>query len=203
GRVMCVGVFTYGLSIALSVAVGVTGGPASRLAGLGAVAMFIPAIAVLAVQLICKARFPRMSWSRFPLKYFAFVFLMPVVMHAVMLPLTVAVEGRLPWQAWLTPQADGLYHTPASRGWGAVAIQGLVGRIALNAAVGLAVVSTLAFFEEVGWRAWLLPRLADRMGGRCAVVVTSLTWAFWHIPFAFSGIHHLEGVRAALTAIIM
>jgi membrane protease YdiL (CAAX protease family) len=103
----------------------------------------------------------------------------------------------------LTPQADGLYHTPASRGWGALAIQGLVGRIAINAAVGLTVVSTLAFFEEVGWRVWLLPRLAHRLGGRGAVVITSFIWAFWHIPFAFSGIRHLEGVTATRTAIIM
>jgi len=196
-------VITYTFSIVLSIAMGVTGGSDSRLAGLGVAAMFFPAMAVLGVRLIFREKIPTMGWSRFPLKYLPFLLLMPVVMHAVMLPLTVAVEGRLPWQDWLTPQADGLYHTPASRGWGAVAIQGLVGRIAINAAVGLTVVSTLAFFEEVGWRTWLLPRLADRMGGRRAVVVTSLIWAFWHLPFAFSGIHHLEGVPAAWTAIIM
>jgi membrane protease YdiL (CAAX protease family) len=128
---------------------------------------------------------------------------MPVVLHAVMLPLTAIFEGSLPWQEWLTPQADGLYHTPESRGWGAVTIHGLVGRIAANAGVGIVIVSLLVFFEEVGWRAWLLPRLVDRMGARGAVVIASVVWAFWHTPFALSGIHHLEGVSAVGTAVIM
>jgi hypothetical protein len=78
---------------------------------------------------------------------------MPIAMHAVMLP--AAVAGGLQWQDWLTPQADGLYHTPASRGWGALTATGLLGRLAINAVVGLIIVSILAFFEEVGWRAWL------------------------------------------------
>ena len=38
-------------------------------------------------------------------------------MHTAMLPV-VARVGPLPWQEWLTPQSDGLYHSPASRGWG-------------------------------------------------------------------------------------
>jgi membrane protease YdiL (CAAX protease family) len=74
----------------------------------------------------------------------------------------------------LTRQADGLYHTPLTRGWCDLTIEGLIGRIALNAIVGLAVVSFLTFFEDIGWRAWLLPRLRDRLGPRSAVVVTAI-----------------------------
>ena len=64
------------------------------------------------------------------------------------------------------------------------------------------VVSFLAFFEEVGWRAWLLPRLANRMNSRRAVVVTAIIWALWHVPFELSGTLHIDGVspmRVALT----
>jgi CAAX protease family protein len=130
------------------------------------------------------------------------LFLIPGVFHAVMLPLMAIVEGGVQWQDWLTPQPDGLYHTPMSRGWGTLTIQGLVGHIVLNAAVGLAIVSFLAFFEEVRWRAWLLPRLRDRMGGRRAVMVSAIIWALWHVPFQLSGIQHIDGVspmKLALT----
>ena len=129
-----------------------------------------------------------------PLKYLSVaIFLIPVVLHAVMLPTMREAEG-LQWQDWLTPQRDGLYHTPVSRGWGVLTIEGLAGRIAVNAAVGLVIASFLAFFEEIGWRAWLLPRLNARMSARRAVLVTALIWAAWHVPFQLSGVQHIDGV---------
>jgi uncharacterized protein len=193
----------YTLAIALSLVVGLTGGHASKLAGLGFISTFFPAISLLIVRFVLHEKIRSMGWSRFPLKYLPFVLLMPAVMHAVMLPLTSLLEGGLPWQDWLTRHADGLYHTPESRRWGTLTLQGLIGRIAVNAGAGLAVVSALVFFEEAGWRAWLLPRLADRMGTRRAVFATSVIWAFWHTPFALSGIHYIEGVSAMVTAVIM
>jgi membrane protease YdiL (CAAX protease family) len=128
---------------------------------------------------------------------------MPIVMHAVMLPVAAALWGRLPWEEWLTPQGDGLYHTPVSRGWGALTASGLVRRITMNIVVGLIANSTLAFFEEVGWRAWMLPRLVVLIGTRRSIVVSSMIWAFWHTPLAFSGIHHLDGIPIVLTALTM
>lgn len=194
---------SYGLSIALSVIVGITGGHNSALIWLGYLSMFLPAAAVLITSVAMKQA-PRIRWDRFRLKYLPVaLFLIPGILHAVMVPLVVAVEGRIPWQDWLTPQADGLYHTPASREWGTLTVAGLVGRITLNAAAGLVVVSFLAFFEEIGWRAWLLPRLADRMGARRAVVITAIVWALWHVPFALSGIQYIDGVPPATLALTM
>jgi membrane protease YdiL (CAAX protease family) len=184
----------YGLSVALSLVIGLTGGHSSALIGLAYLSMFLPALSVLIVNLVTHDP-PRISWYRFPLRYLPVaLFLIPGVFHAVMLPLMATAGGGVQWQDWLTPQPDGLYHTPASRGWGALTIQALAVRIALNAVIGLAVVSFLAFFEEVGWRAWLLPRLRDRMGARRAVVVTAIIWALWHVPFHLSGILHIDGV---------
>lgn len=184
----------YGLSIALSLIVGLTGGYQSGLIGLKYLSMFLPAIAVLLVNTAMREG-RRVDWDRFPLRYLpAALFLIPGVVHAVALPKLVAVEGRLPWEDWLTPQADSLFHAPASRGWGTLTTQGLAEHILLNAVVGLMVASFLSFFEEIGWRAWLLPRLLDRMGARSAVVVTAIVWALWHIPFMLSGIQHIDGV---------
>jgi membrane protease YdiL (CAAX protease family) len=193
----------YALSIALSLVVGLTGGYQSPLIGLGIISMFLPAIAVLIIRSAMNEP-PRIDWRRCPPGYIPVaLLLMPVVMHVVMLPLAATLNGRLAWQEWLTPKADGLYYTPASRGWGTLTLAGLVARMAINAGTGLSVVSFLAFFEEVGWRGWLLPRLVDRMGIRRGLVLTSVIWAFWHTPYALSGIQHLDGVSITRTAMIM
>jgi uncharacterized protein len=192
----------FGLSIALSLVIGLTGGSQSRLIGLASLSMVVPTLAV-AVAHFTTNEAPQIRWDRFAPRYLPVaLFLIPGVLHAVMLPLMAIAGGGLHWQVWLTPGPNGLYDTPLSRGWGTVSIQELVGHIVLNAIVGLIVVSFLAFFEEVGWRAWLLPRLRARMSARRAVVITSIVWALWHIPFELSGIMHIDGVsplKLALT----
>jgi membrane protease YdiL (CAAX protease family) len=189
------------LSIALSLVVGLSGGYDSALIGLAYVSMFLPTVAVLIASSATHDS-PRVRWDYLPLRYLpAALFLIPAVLHATMLPSMVLLEGGVQWQNWLTPQADGLYHTPDSRGWGVLTIQGLAAHIVLNAVFGLAVVSVLAVFEEIGWRAWLLPRLADRIGARRAVVVTSIIWALWHVPFQLSGIQHIDGVSPRTLAL--
>jgi len=193
----------YALPIVVSIVVGLTGGHASGLVGPAYFSStFLPALAVL-VAIAAMNEGPRARWDTFPLRYLPVaLFLIPGVLHAVTLPLLVALEGQIPWEDWLKPQADGLYHTPLSRGWGVLTVEGLVGRIVLNAVVGLAIVSVLTFFEEIGWRAWLLPRLRDRLGARAAVVVSAMIWALWHVPFQLSGVQHIDGIspgRLALT----
>jgi membrane protease YdiL (CAAX protease family) len=184
----------YGLSIALSVLIGLSGGHESRLIGLSYLSMFLPAIAVALVYAATKEA-PLVCWRCFRWSYLPMaLFLMPAVLHLTMLPIMAAINGVLQWQDWLTPGSDGLYYTPLPRGWGTLTIQGLVGHIVLNALVGLAVVSFMAFFEEIGWRAWLLPRLVDRLGPRRAVVAVAILWALWHVPFELSGIQHINGV---------
>jgi membrane protease YdiL (CAAX protease family) len=193
----------YALAITLSLVVGLTGGYESPLVGLRFLSMFIPAVAVLIVSASMNEDL-QVDWNRLPLKYMPLaLLLLPVVIHAAMLPVTAAYEGRLPWEAWLTPQSDGLYHTPSQRGWGALTFGGLVSRIFLNAVVGVAIVSILAFFEEIGWRAWLLPRLVERVGSRFAVMVTSVIWAVWHIAFGLSGIQHIDGVSPVALALTL
>ena len=193
----------YALSIALSLLIGLTGGHNSPVFDLAFLSMFLPAIAVSIVYTKMKEK-PLIRWHRFPLKYLpAALFLMPAILHLAMLPAMALIEGGLQWQDWLSPQPDGLYHTPLSRGWGNLTISSLVAHIAINALVGLAIVSFMAFFEEIGWRAWLLPRLRQRLGARPAVVAVAILWAFWHVPFELSGILHIDGVSSIKLALVM
>jgi membrane protease YdiL (CAAX protease family) len=191
----------YAQSLALSLVVGLTGGYESRWIGLGYLSMLIPAISAQVAKAAMREKQGSVGWGAFPLRYLPLaLFLMPFVMHAAMLPVAAAL-GRLQRADWLMTGADGLYHTPPERGWGVLTPAGLAARVALNAIVGMIVVSTLALFEEVGWRGWLLPRLIDRMSDRRAVVITSVVWALWHVPYALSGIQHLDRVPVGWTAL--
>src|SRR5205085_7218337 len=39
--------------------------------------------------------------------------------------------------------------------------------------------------EEIGWRAFSLPRLAKQVGWAWASTILGLVWAGWHLPFFF------------------
>lgn len=189
----------YFLSILLSLLIGLTGGQNSTFIGLGFASMLIPAFGVVILNATMNEA-PSVNWGLFPVKYLPLaLFLIPFVMHAAMLPMTDILEGTIPWQQWLHPATDGLYHAPADKSWGTVTHSALVFRIAFNAIIGVVVVSVMAFFEEVGWRGWLLPRLSVSVGARSAVVVTSAIWALWHLPFIFSGILKMDGVTTLTT----
>jgi len=193
----------FTLSIALSLFIGLTGGYRSAWIGLGYASMLIPAVAAFATNAVTHDERGPIGFDRFPLRYLpAALLLMPLVMHAAMIPATAA-SGELHWQDWLTRSADGLYHTPATRGWGALTPAGLGARIAINAIAGVVVVSGFALFEEIGWRGWLLPRLTERTGPRRAAAICSAIWALWHVPYGLSGIQHVEGVSVGWVALIV
>jgi membrane protease YdiL (CAAX protease family) len=165
--------------------------------------MFFPAAAVLAVRFAMNEP-ALINWKVFPARYLPLaLFLMPVVMHAVMLTMTIHFTGGLPWQAWLTPQPDGHFYTPPELGWGTLTRGELSLRIILNAVTGLVIVSLVAFFEEIGWRSWLLPRLMQRMGSKKSIVAVAAIWALWHGPFVLSGVTHLANVSERSAALIL
>jgi len=51
----------------------------------------------------------------------------------------------------------------------------------------LVVNTFIAFGEEYGWRGYLTPRLAKRIGWVKASVVTGILWGVWHAPVLMLG----------------
>jgi uncharacterized protein len=196
-------VITFGLSISLSILVGLTGGTQSSLQNIGILAMFFPALAIIAVKFIFKTPISYSGWRNFPLKWLPIaLFIFPIVIHLGCLTIVLFQNDFvIPWQPWLIPAHDGLFHSPAERNWGVLTKSGLIGHIFLNALVGIIVVSVLAFFEEIGWRAWMLPRLVNHFNFRTGVLISSIVWAIWHVPFVLGGIHHIN--NAPLIAVLI
>ena len=114
--------------------------------------------------------------------------------------LTLLMEGRRSCLALLRR----LFHVPQNSSWLAVAVVvpalmivlavltaralGHVGPwIAMSSVpsmVGLQLV-TGATGEELGWRGFLVPRLASRFGFTTAAIVSGLLWSGWHVAGAF------------------
>jgi membrane protease YdiL (CAAX protease family) len=171
----------FGGSILLSLVIGFSGGHKSSLIGLSPFSMFVPALGVLAARITSGASLD-IEWNRLPWGWLPVaLLLLPLAIHAVALPGVFLLEGKLPWVPSLIP------------GWG---------HLAINALAGLILVSFLAFFEGIGWRAFMLPRLAERLGVRRAAVASAVIWALWHVPYALSGILHVENVTPLALALV-
>jgi membrane protease YdiL (CAAX protease family) len=52
-------------------------------------------------------------------------------------------------------------------------------------AIAIAFSTLVQAGEEIGWRAFALPRMAQRFGLPAASVILGLIWASWHLPFFF------------------
>ncbi|WP_166871019.1 CPBP family intramembrane glutamic endopeptidase [Salinibacterium sp. ZJ450] len=59
-----------------------------------------------------------------------------------------------------------------------------------------------ALGEELGWRGWLQPRLADRFGQWGAALLTGVIWGLWHAPVILLG-YNYPGYPAVAALVFM
>jgi len=133
----------------------------------------------------------------------SFIFLPGVIMPAlVAIGLTARSEGR----AAVGRLLQGILQWRVHVGWYVFAIGfmiaiKLVSAVLYRASVGswpiftslpwyfiaLAVLfsTPIQAGEEIGWRGFALPRLAERFGLPVASIVLGVIWAVWHLPFFY------------------
>jgi membrane protease YdiL (CAAX protease family) len=172
---------------------------------LGIVAMLFPALAAWLAARRCRDPIGQIGAKTFPIAYLPVALLVvPVVQHAVNIPVMFLSLGHLPWFPWLSPNSSGIYHPPPEFNLGeAITMAGLVRGLALKAAFGLLIVSIFALGEEIGWRGYMQQRLVRRYGVLKGIRLSAAVWALWHVPYAISGLHSITGVPLYALLVIM
>jgi uncharacterized protein len=107
---------------------------------------------------------------------------------AVLVPLTVL--GAAYGVVWSTGIAT--YSPPAgmdAAGWAGGLALGIFGNLVMATV-------TISLGEEIGWRGYLLPRLADALGNKRGMALTGLLHGLFHMPIIFlTPFYHPDGNR--------
>jgi membrane protease YdiL (CAAX protease family) len=199
-------ILAFAASICVALVVGLTGGSHSPMTvPLGLAAMLWPAFAAWLAAKLRRDPISRIGVWRFPLAYLPIALLtVPVLQHAVDIPLMFLSFGRLPWFPGLLPDATGIFHPPPEMHLGeTTTAAGLACGLVLKAVVGLLLVSLFALGEEVGWRGYMQSKIVARYGVANGIVLSAAIWAVWHLPYAISGLHHISGVPILALLVIM
>lgn len=68
----------------------------------------------------------------------------------------------------------------------------VVGYALLMATAGMAISLATALGEEIGWRGFLAPRMAQLAGFMPSVFIVGLIWGAWHMPLILFGSYNAE-----------
>ncbi|MEV0292647.1 CPBP family intramembrane glutamic endopeptidase [Nocardia sp. NPDC050710] len=145
-----------------------------------AMMMFTPALGVLAVW-----NYRRRTWRELAVETGAMLGPRP---HCT-LWLTAAAWLGTPlflWIAFGLSAVFGLYRFSFDF------VSSDVAAVVVVEALTLSTIGTLPFAlgEEVGWRGWLLPHLAGRLGPGAAVAASGVIWGLWHAPLTLLGYNY-------------
>lgn len=144
--------------------------------GLFIIGVFAPAIVALALtwqqggrRAVRRLLARVVDWRRAPRWYLFAIAFIPAV------KLVAAVVHRLATGVW--PQFGGPVYVMAA---------------------ALLVSTWVQAGEEIGWRGYALPRLAQRLGLSVASMVLGVIWALWHLPHFYMPGSPLLGQSLAL-----
>ena len=60
-----------------------------------------------------------------------------------------------------------------------------------------------ALGEEIGWHAWLYPRLRDRLGVTASLALTAIIWGLWHAPAILLGHNYPDNPQLGVLMFII
>jgi membrane protease YdiL (CAAX protease family) len=199
-------VLSFAASVCVGLAAEMTGGSRSPMTvPLGLIAMLSPAFTAWLAARIGRDSIGTIGVRSFPLAYLPVALLaVPVVQHAMNMPVMFFSFGYLPWVPWLSPDSTGMFHPPPEMHLGEViTVASLARGLALKAVLGLLIVSLFAFGEEVGWRGYMQRRIVRQYGIAKGIALTAAIWAVWHLPYSISGLHHIAEVPLYALLVIM
>lgn len=140
----------------------IIGGDAA--AGMTSILMWCPAIAAFIVHRIYYYKQKILGWNKCSIQYILWSVFVPIIYLGV---------------------SYGLYWiiNPSS-------FTGEIGTSSIGSFLILFISSIItATGEEIGWRGFLLPKLAEGWNLKVAILVSGLIWAIWHFPLMIAGLY--------------
>ena len=156
-----------------------SGGGGTYVTGL----MWCPALAAIVTARLTGAALKGFRWPG--VRWMAFGFMVPLGYSMLAYVLIWASgAGGFPDPAFIDAKRTAL--GLPNLGDGAVLLLWL----ALLGTAGVIQATARALGEEIGWRGFLTPFLAERIGFPGAVLVTGTVWTLWHIPILLFADYH-------------
>jgi uncharacterized protein len=143
----------------------------------GALIMWCPGFAAIVSCTLLRIDVASLGWNWRPTRYQAWSYMIPILYA---LPVYVVVwaliRGSFSFEEFATQTgtAFGFPHHPTAAA--------LLLAIPAYATVGVISGMARALGEEIGWRGFLFPRLAEQAGFTWGCVLTGCIWAVWHYP---------------------
>jgi uncharacterized protein len=139
--------------------------------------MWCPALAALTTCAIHRIDLASLGWSWRPARYEWLAYLLPLAYATpVYIACWMAIPGSFGFGSFAQKMAGsyGLAQCP---------VVGTLGvGIPVLATLGVTASLSTALGEEIGWRGFLLPRLASRCGWFFGCLLSGVIWAVWHYP---------------------
>ena len=133
--------------------------------------MWCPAAAALLSALVTRRPIRAFGWRLPGFGYVAAAYVIPLVYAAAAYGAVWALGlGRID-----TVHYQSMLHRSVGSG------------LALIATLGVAIGCVSALGEEIGWRGFLVPVLAQRFGLTATSLISGVIWAAWHVPVIIFG----------------
>lgn len=136
--------------------------------------MWMPGIAAIATCWLFRRRVSALPWRAPAARYGWLGYAIPVAY-------SLAAYVFL-WVSGLAPAQFGAFDATAQSALGLGPGRSTAAATALVATIGVVYACSSALGEEIGWRGFLVPLLAERMSFWGVALVSGLIWFAWHVP---------------------
>ena len=139
--------------------------------------MWCPAFAAFATCRIYRIDIATLGWSWRPTRYEVWAYVLPILYSFPVYAATwLFIRGSFGFSGFVAraSEAFGFPHSPHASVW--------LLALPTYASIGVIGSMTHALGEEIGWRGFLLPRLARRWGFTKGCFLSGCIWAVWHYP---------------------
>lgn len=154
--------------------------------------MWAPGLAAVVASVLTRRPLAAVGWRPWPVRWLAVGWALPLLYAFPAYALVWAAGlGGVPNPTFLE-RARLTLGMPSGPDW--LVIVSAFGYITV---VNLLPAMVLTLGEEIGWRGYLVPELADRVGLRRAGLWSGVIWGVWHLPGILGGSYGGAGTPKA------